>query len=66
MSQPILIDDYLEQFAARFMQDALNEATSRYWLRRAAQFEAVGTATCDEIATACRNRARLAWDGDLR
>lgn len=65
MPHPALIEDYLEQFGKRLLQDALNEATSRYWLRRAEQFDAVGTANCDEIAKACRNRARLAWDGDL-
>ena len=35
------LDDYLTNFAARVMQDAMSEATSAYWLRRAAQFEAV-------------------------
>lgn len=34
------LDDYLTNFAARVMQDAMSEATSAYWLRRAAQFEA--------------------------
>lgn len=66
MPSPIAVQEYLDQFANRLLQDALNEATKAYWLRRAEQFDAVGTAACREIATACRNRARLAWDGDLR
>lgn len=31
---------YVEHFRARVLQDALNEATSSYWLRRADQFTA--------------------------
>ena len=50
---------YLEHFRARVLQDALNEATAAYWLRRAATFDAVGNARCDEIAQACRNRAAV-------
>jgi hypothetical protein len=47
----------VDHFRARVAQDALNEATSGYWLDRAVTFAAVGTPACDEIAQACRNRA---------
>lgn len=50
-------NEYVEHFRARVLQDALNEAMPRYWLRRAEQFAAVGTPRCDAIATACRNKA---------
>lgn len=51
--------EYVEHFRHRVLQDALAEATSAYWLRRAETFAAVGDTQCDEIATACRNHARL-------
>jgi hypothetical protein len=54
------LDEYVEHFRARVLQDALNEATATYWLRRAEQFAAVGTPLSDEIAQACRNAASLA------
>jgi hypothetical protein len=44
----------------RVVQDALSEASQTYWLRRAAEFAAVGTAIADETAQACRNKATLA------
>lgn len=34
------LSEYVEHFRARVLQDALNEATSSYWLRRADQFTA--------------------------
>lgn len=54
------LENFVEHFRTRVFQDALNEATSAYWLRRAEQFDAVGNARCAEIAAACRNRASLA------
>jgi hypothetical protein len=33
--------------------------------RRGADFDEVGTAEADETAQACRNRARVALDGDV-
>lgn len=57
--------DYdLDHFAKRVILDAMNEATKAYWLRRAQTFVGVGTPTCDEIATACRNRAALCEPDD--
>lgn len=56
----VKLEEHVEHFRARVLQDALAEATSSYWLRRAATFEAVGNAACDEIAQACRNAAALA------
>lgn len=57
--------DYLDNFARRVLQDALNEATRSYWLRRAETFDAVGTPTADATARACRARADLAPLEDL-
>lgn len=55
---------HIEHFRARVLQDALAEATTVYWLRRAKTFEAVGTARCDEIALACRRHATLGLGAD--
>jgi hypothetical protein len=59
------LDAYVQHFRERVLQDALAEATAAYWLRRAAQFEAVGNARCDEIARACRNRATVSLGGEV-
>lgn len=53
------LDAYVSHFRARVLQDALAEATTAYWTRRAETFAGVGNATCDEIAQACRNQARF-------
>jgi hypothetical protein len=53
----------VEHFQRRVLEDALNEACSAYWLRRADDFAKVGTPACDEIAQACRHRAELALVG---
>lgn len=50
---------YIENFQRRVIQDALAEATSAYWRRRARQFEGCGTASADEKAQACRNHATI-------
>jgi hypothetical protein len=56
----------VEQAAVRAIREALLEATAAHWRRRAAQFRAVGTPECDEIAQACENRARVSlFGGDL-
>jgi hypothetical protein len=34
------LHNYVKHFQARVLQDALNEATAAYWLRRAAEYEA--------------------------
>lgn len=59
MSTRALVE-HVEHFQHRVIQDALQEATAAYWLRRAAQFDAVPNA---EVAEACRNRARVALLG---
>lgn len=56
------LPEYVANFRYRVLVDAIVEATSAYWLRRAETFEAVGTHACDEIARACRNRASLSLD----
>ena len=58
------LPEYVEHFRSRVLADALQEATSAYWLRRARVFAEVGTEGCDEIAQACRNRAALSLAGD--
>lgn len=58
------LEDYVANFRRRVLQDALSEATAAYWTKRAEQFEAVGNARCDEIAIACRNRAKVALGGE--
>jgi hypothetical protein len=47
----------LQQAAQRLVQQTLAEALPATWLRRAEQFEAVGTAAADETARACRRHA---------
>jgi hypothetical protein len=62
MSAARLVRD-VEHFRRRVLEDALNEACSAYWLRRAETFAKVGTPECDEIAEACRHKAELALVG---
>ena len=50
---------HLEHFRARFLQDALTEATAQYWESRAVTFAGIGTPDCDLIAQNCRNHAWL-------
>ena len=47
---------YVENFQRRVIQDALSEATTAYWERRARAFE---DAYVREVAAACRAKARL-------
>lgn len=56
--------EFIAHFQHRVLQDALTEATSSYWLRRSSTFAAVGTAACDVIALACRNRAAVSYFQD--
>jgi hypothetical protein len=55
----ILRDATFEAIHFRAVQQTFLEASILYWRRRAADFAAVGTPRCDEIAQACRNHARL-------
>ncbi|HEY3530388.1 MAG TPA: hypothetical protein VGK78_14675 [Nocardioides sp.] len=54
-----LVQD-IAHFRLRVLQEALDNASRSYWLRRAAEFDGVGTPTADATAQACRNRATLA------
>lgn len=56
---PTPLDAHLRHFHRRVLTDALLEATSAYWMRRASDFAHVGTPECDTISLACRNRADL-------
>ncbi|HXH79116.1 hypothetical protein [Nocardioides sp.] len=49
----------LDQLARRLLVDILLEADERYWLKRADDFDRVGTLACREIARACRAKAEL-------
>lgn len=49
----------MAQMATRFVQQLVTEALPSTWLRRAMVFEAVGTASADESARACRRHAWL-------
>lgn len=55
------VEEYVEHFRARVLQDALNEATSRYCLRRAAQFEWARPALGDFTGTATDIERRAKW-----
>jgi hypothetical protein len=55
----VVSPETLETIARRFVIDMLLEAQESYWRRRAEDFAKVGTARCDEIAQACRNKATL-------
>jgi hypothetical protein len=50
---------HLTHFRRRVIEDALLEATTAYWLRRADDFTTVGTPAADETALACRRHAQL-------
>lgn len=58
MNRDLVAD--VDHFRHRVIQDALNEASRWYWLRRAADFDGVGTPSADATAQACRHRATLA------
>lgn len=53
---------HLTHFRRRVIEDALLEATSMYWLRRAETFLTVGTPTADATAVACQRHAQLLTD----
>lgn len=53
--------DYLEQFAARVLRDALNEATPAYWTRRAAQLEAARPVQGEFHGQATREQLSERW-----
>ena len=49
--------DAAARILSRAIEDALAEATPAYWETRARVFDAVGNASCDEAAAACRAKA---------
>lgn len=53
----------VEQMLRRAIQQAFTEALPSYWLRRAEQLEAVGTAWAEGAAVACRRHAWLLSQG---
>ena len=58
------LEEYVENFRRRVLQDAMSEATAAYWTKRAQQFEAVGNERCFDSARACRHRAQLALSAE--
>jgi hypothetical protein len=63
VSGPGALADAVAHFRRRVLQDALNEACASYWLKRAEDFERVGTPECAEVGRACRHRAELSLIG---
>jgi len=57
VSRPPAWDEYVDRFRQDVLADAFAEALPAHWRRRADTFAAVGTAACDEVATACRHHA---------
>ena len=55
-----------DHFVKRLLLDCLSEQTAAYWNRRAEDFAAVGTPSCNEIARACRARAAVSDFEDHR
>jgi hypothetical protein len=53
--------DYLEHFQMRVLQDALNEATASYWLRRADQFEEAKPTLADHRGQATTAELSVQW-----
>ena len=54
-----MMPETFDSIARRVVLDCLNLGAAAWWRKRAGDFEAVGTAACDEIAQACRNKARF-------
>jgi hypothetical protein len=50
-----------DHFLHRLLTDCLNEATRRWWLKRAAQFEAARPKTADFHGRADREQLREQW-----
>lgn len=59
------LTEHVEHFRARVLQDALAEATSSYWLRRAEAFDRVDNERCRSIAAMCRHRAEISLIQDV-
>lgn len=57
--KPRGLAQHVEHFRWRVLQDAIAEATSVHWLRRATAFDRVGTPDCDLVALNCRRYAAL-------
>jgi hypothetical protein len=51
----------LDHFRARFLQDALTEATAQYWLRRAEQLDAAAPQPGDYNGHASQEQLAEAW-----
>lgn len=52
---------YVEHFRARVLQDALNEATASYWLRRAEQFEQAKPRLGEHFGNRTADDLRAKW-----
>ncbi len=69
MTAAAVLAEHVEHFRRRVVQDALSEATSAYWCRRAEMFENArhrpgadypGLATIDELRVAWRELTEIA------
>lgn len=59
---PDTLEQYVEHFRARVLQDALNEATASYWIGRAEAFEAARPRPGDFTGNATRDDLREQWN----
>lgn len=55
------VEEYVEHFRARVLQDALNEGLSRHWLRRAEDFENARPRLDDFHGEATTDQLRAKW-----
>lgn len=55
------LGDYVEHFRLRVVQDAFNEATAKYWLRRADQFDQARPTLDDFAGNAVVTQRRAKW-----
>lgn len=56
------VEEYVEHFHRRVLQDALNQATRTYWLRRAEQFEDAKPRLDDYHGNATRAELSRQWN----
>lgn len=55
------LESFVDQFRARVLQDALSEATSSYWLRRAEQFEDARPRLSEHHGQQSADQLRARW-----
>ncbi len=61
MTAAAVLAEHVEHFRRRVVQDALSEATSAYWCRRADQFERARPTLDDFAGNATDTQRRAKW-----